>query len=232
MPASKPTNIKVFVQWDDTPVYAGEEVCCKITFTNVAPRAGSERAKHGGSSSNGSRATAERQQGSGRGIPSQLHTKAGASRAARPAARGHQHSMSLSVPRAASMAQPGSGSVRPRSDQPGNKGHGHQRSVSIISLGAGSEAGRAQAESPGGPRSAYRPARNHGRSASVQLIPKRSGTLNGGLVSSGKVMNLSGASLHLTVVYSDGQPVGGTALFSSLLPSDGKEPRYAGSTWT
>ncbi|KAL2021534.1 hypothetical protein VTK56DRAFT_7033 [Thermocarpiscus australiensis] len=115
-------NIRVFVQWHEQVVFAGEEVKCTITFKNVA------RPPGGGSSSALSTPTPGLKPASQfpaasrlppnveRGPSSPLHpgvvvpgrAKPNASLAPPPAARGHRSSHSLSVPSAASRARAGS----------------------------------------------------------------------------------------------------------------------------
>ncbi|KAI9819446.1 MAG: hypothetical protein M1832_004009 [Thelocarpon impressellum] len=182
MPAS---SIRAFVQWADQTVFAGEDVECKITFKNVAPAPGAARATPQPPKLHGFSPGGERQR---KTVPLQGaansarpgHGTPQSPRSPQPAPKGHRPTLSLNVP----VSTGG----RPSSAL-GELGHRHKRSVSIISLG--SEAGTDDAQGGalqghGQPQSAAgrRPGRGHGRSASLQVLPRRP-AMNGGPLSPG-----------------------------------------------
>ena len=162
------SNIRVFVQWKDSTVFAGEDIECTITFKNVAPPEGSDRSpvrKQNGY------ATGERQRkllpvhSSTR--PSISRNSSFASQLPPPHIRGHRPALSLQAPSTAG----GLRSPVPPSAASGNIANGqkHGRSVSIVSLGTdvGTEVGHDR----GVP--IRRPTRGHARSASLQVVPGR-----------------------------------------------------------
>jgi hypothetical protein len=163
------SNIRVFVQWKDATVFAGEEVECIITFKNVAAPAGHDRSpvrRHNGFAPGG-----ERQ----RKLPPVLSTtKPSMSRNSSfvsqkppPNLRGHRPTLSLNTPSTAG----GRGSPATPNVLYGNNtsGNGHGRSLSIISIGtdAATETGLNRGASP------RRPSRGHARSGSLQIVPGR-----------------------------------------------------------
>lgn len=182
MPAST-TNVKVFVEWDEAAVYAGEDVKCKITFKNVASPANSDGTMETSSTTNRSAAEGtERRTVPARPKASRASSKSNVPRAPRAQAaplRVHQQSLSLNAPRARNPNQADSGPALAQANYAAARGHSHQRSVSIISLGAG-ETGVVQNQGPTASRTIQRPGRPHTRAASLQIVPKRSGVANGG----------------------------------------------------
>lgn len=168
-----PSNIQVFVKWRDQTIFAGENVECTITFKNVADtaseasnggdggqhqRKASRVANHAGSPNSDSFFSLKSPQNlfSGRrsySISSQRKPY-------------HRTASSLSSPLAASHSFPPTSSPSTRSWQPG---HSHKRSVSILSID--SEGPTEKAPSPQNLRA--KPARGHGRSASLQIAPRR-----------------------------------------------------------
>ncbi|KAK0386616.1 hypothetical protein NLU13_6451 [Sarocladium strictum] len=175
-PSDDATNIRVFVHWKDQTVFSGEEVKCTITFKNVAPLPGQSRQVSGQQS-----------------YPQSERNRLGVSLAGRNKAnagltppssattgRGHRRSaLSLSIPPSSSRSR--SGSIQWPSSQTGSAdtraGHDHKRSVSIVSIGSASTIdGHQRHESFGAPQpppsSAQRPSRGHGRSASLQIVPR------------------------------------------------------------
>ncbi|KAL1792801.1 hypothetical protein ACET3X_009308 [Alternaria dauci] len=163
------SNIRVFVQWKDSTVFAGEDIECTITFKNVASpegRDGSPVRKQNGFATGG-----ERQRklppvhSSTR--PSVSRNSSFASQLPPSHIRGHRPALSLHTPSTAGG---------PRSPAPPSVIHGsntgtpkHGRSVSIVSLGT--DAGTDGSHERGIP--IRRPARGHGRSASLQVVPGR-----------------------------------------------------------
>ncbi|PVI05840.1 Rgp1-domain-containing protein [Periconia macrospinosa] len=176
------SNIRVFVQWKNSTVFAGEDIECTITFKNVAPPQRSDRspirkvngfAHHGG----------ERQRklppvhSSTR--PSLSRNSSFVSQNAAQNHRGHRPALSLNSPLPVnhdrSPNQP-SGSLNNGSTTPGARKHAHGRSLSILSIGTDTPT-ELSYEGTSSPR---RPARGHGRSASLQVIPGRPSPLSVG----------------------------------------------------
>ncbi|KAM7206300.1 Rgp1 domain containing protein [Rhypophila sp. PSN 637] len=197
------SNIRVFVNWQDQVVFAGEEVRCTITFKNVTPVPGNGSStpallhpSAGGSGSGfgtlggllspsvSKQHPSLRQAGGGGG---ERRNKANAVGLAPPPSksRGHRSSLSLST---SSTSRSRSGSVpwspppldSPTPNSPARNGHGHKRSVSIMSIGSTStvEAGGNNNGASGGPGKGQRPGRGHVRASSLQIVPRAS-PLNG-----------------------------------------------------
>ncbi|KAI9826171.1 MAG: hypothetical protein M1819_007427 [Sarea resinae] len=167
------SSIRVFVQWKEQTVFAGEDVECKITFKNIAPSPGTPRVNVQSPKSNGFVAGGERQR---RTVP--LHAVAANNRSiSQQNARmspsqtpGHKPALSLSVPSSSRRQRsPGSWSA----GQNGASGHAHKRSVSIISMG--SDVTTEENQGPNSAAAARRPGRNHTRSASLQVLPRMAG---------------------------------------------------------
>ncbi|KAI1376078.1 Rgp1-domain-containing protein [Hypoxylon crocopeplum] len=170
-----PSNIRVFITWDDQTVFAGEDIKCHITFKNVAPGP-----NHPRSSSNHSQlpqsplADRSRQ-------PSPLlspRTKPNNGLTPPTPARGHRSTLSLTVPSSSSRLRGPPQQWTPSQPPPSRPGpgHAHKRSLSIVSIGS---AATIEEQSHGNipPARAHRPSRGHGRSASLQISPR------GGLIS-------------------------------------------------
>jgi hypothetical protein len=169
------SNIRVFIQWKEQTVFAGEDIECQITFKNVATTQVGKPSLHT-RNSNGFMQSAERH----RKAPSQVKNTALSPRS-QLAERGHRSSLSLTVPPE---------SVHSKQSEPWHRGlpsrprggDGHKRSVSIISMGASESAMDETAshgslmERPG------RGGKGHGRSSSLQIVPRRNG-INGGPIS-------------------------------------------------
>ncbi|CAI6339379.1 unnamed protein product [Periconia digitata] len=176
------SNIRVFVQWKNSTVFAGEDVECTITFKNVAPvsnrspvRKANGFAHHGGERQrklppvhSSTRPSLSRNSSFVSQGPSQNH-------------RGHRPALSLSsplppngdrLPPAQTSASLYNGSTTPG----GVRKHAHGRSLSILSMGTDAPTETSH-EGTSSPR---RPARGHGRSASLQVIPGRPSPLSVG----------------------------------------------------
>ncbi|KAF2636427.1 Rgp1-domain-containing protein [Massarina eburnea CBS 473.64] len=178
---SMSSNIRVFVQWKNPTVFAGEDVECTITFKNTAVPEGSERSpirKVNGFAPGGERqrklppvhsstrpSISRNSSFISQGPPSQL--------------RGHRPALSLHTPSLAtdrrSPVLPG-GPLNNGSATPGGTKRPHGRSLSIISLGTDAAATEASHDRS----SSRRPARGHGRSASLQVTPGRPSPLSVG----------------------------------------------------
>ncbi|KAJ5081873.1 hypothetical protein NUU61_010137 [Penicillium alfredii] len=152
-----PSNIQVFVKWKDQTIFAGEDVECIITFKNVADKGpeagnGAEGASHQRKLSRVANHTQNSNSDSFFSFrsPQSLFSSR----------RSYSIVASHSFP-------PTSTPSTPRSWQPG---HSHKRSVSILSI-----------DSEGKPEQTPlphhfnrpRPVRGHGRSASLQVAPRR-----------------------------------------------------------
>ncbi|KAL3421882.1 hypothetical protein PVAG01_06038 [Phlyctema vagabunda] len=161
------SNIRVFVHWSEQTVFAGEDIECKITFKNVAttPAPSSRSSPHLG----GSRK------------PPTPQTKNPSTLSPRPAppSRGHRSTLSLNVPLGpgTSRARPGSGSWSGGFPKAALDNSPHQRSLSIISIGASEGAAEEARSRKDGPA---RLSRGHGRSASLQIVPRRGPNNSGG----------------------------------------------------
>lgn len=169
-----PSNIQVFVKWKDQTIFAGENVECTITFKNVAD-SGSDASNGGDAAQHQRRTSRVANHANSANSDSFFSLKSpqnlfsgrrsySISSQRRPY---HRSASSLSSPLGASHSfPPPSGPSTPRNWQPG---HGHKRSVSILSID-----GEGQPEKTSSPQNFKgRPARGHGRSASVQLVPRR-----------------------------------------------------------
>ena len=163
------SNIRVFVQWKDSTVFAGEDIECTITFKNVAPPEGRDRSPVRGQ--NGFATGGERQRklppvhSSTR--PSVSRNSSFASQLPPSQVRGHRPALSLHTPSTVGGRR---SPVPPSVIHANNTGTPkHGRSVSIVSLGT--DVGTEVSHERGIP--IRRPARGHGRSASLQVVPGR-----------------------------------------------------------
>ncbi|KAI9753808.1 MAG: hypothetical protein M4579_004989 [Chaenotheca gracillima] len=185
-----PSNIRVFVHWKEPTVFAGENVECKITFKNIAPVPGGPNAARQAAKPNGFAVPGERQRKTAPPPPPPQNARplpAQNSRSAFPPPRGHRPALSLNLPSATSSRSPGPDTPTSRQSSATTPGQKHVRSISIRSLG-GSEAGADEksASSQNGSVAGRRSSRSHTRSASLQVIPKRGGGINGSAYHSGQ----------------------------------------------
>ena len=174
MSASLPTpsTIRVFVQWKEQTVFAGENIECQITFRNVATAPLPARLSPHPSNLNSFSSTGPRKA---------AQVKTGSPLNPRPGhqGKGHRSTLSLNVPAGPLRSQPPSTSWSARNAKSPREGDQHKRSVSIISIGASEsvpEETASFAERPKGP------SRGHGRSASLQIVPRGLG-INGHSIS-------------------------------------------------
>ncbi|KAF1943110.1 Rgp1-domain-containing protein [Clathrospora elynae] len=158
------SNIRVFVQWKDSTVFAGEDIECTIIFKNVAPPEGRDRSPRG---QNGFAPGGERQRRLPAVPPSVSRRSSVASQLPPQHIRAHRPALSLHTPSTAG----GRRSPVPPGAASGNNSGGlrHGRSLSIISMGT--DAGTDASHERGIP--IRRPPRGHGRSASLQVVPGR-----------------------------------------------------------
>ncbi|KAF1997682.1 Rgp1-domain-containing protein, partial [Amniculicola lignicola CBS 123094] len=175
------SNIRVFVQWKEPTVFAGEDIECTITFKNVAPPNGRDRSPVRPSKQNGFAPGGDRQRKlplvhPSTTRPSISRNSSFASQMAPSHLRGHRPTLSLHTPSAATEPRrspmPLSGGLHN-----GSAGgpHAHGRSLSIISLGT--DAATEVSHDRGAPQ--RRPMRGHGRSASLQVTPGRPSAFTG-----------------------------------------------------
>ncbi|KAF1966272.1 Rgp1-domain-containing protein [Bimuria novae-zelandiae CBS 107.79] len=168
------SNIRVFVQWKNSTVFAGEDIECTITFKNTAVPEGRDKSPN--RKANGFAPGGERQRklppvhSSTR--PSVSHNSSFTSLGPQQPLRGHRPALSVqttsSIGDRNRSPQPNSGTYN-GSATPTHR-HAHGKSLSIISLGTdpASEGTHERSAS-----AARRPARGHGRSASLQVVPGR-----------------------------------------------------------
>ncbi len=184
------TNIRVFVQWVEQTVFAGEDIECRITFKNIAatPSPPSRSTLHpppaNGFATGGLR----------KAPTAQVKGKASLSPRPTQFTRGHRTTLSLNAPAASvrSQSQAASSTWNGGASRTGKEENTHKRSVSIISIGASealTEDVASQASLPERPSRSSRPSRGHGRSASLQIIPRRNGFNGSGGPPSGKYSN-------------------------------------------
>ncbi|KAH9864892.1 hypothetical protein IAQ61_008837 [Plenodomus lingam] len=192
------SNMRVFVQWKDSTVFAGEDIECTITFRNVASIEGGDpwrpsRKQHNGFAGGAGAAVAasggDRHDRQRRLPPVHSSTRPTMSRnssfvsAQAPPKMAHSlhggPALSLHNPSTVGERRPPltSGAVGSKSAS----GQRHGRSLSIISLGAHATATK-HANNANPPADSHqerggipirRPPRGHARSASLQVVPGR-----------------------------------------------------------
>ncbi|KAI3319215.1 Rgp1-domain-containing protein [Xylariaceae sp. AK1471] len=177
-PEGRSTNIRVFIKWDDQTVFAGEEIRCQITFKNVAPGP-SQLASTSPSPSNQRQPSQSSPRTDRPRQPSPLLNPRGKSTnglTPPSPARGHRSTLSLNAPPTSSRLRGNAHQwVPPQLPMlPQTPGHAHKRSLSIVSIGSNATV-EDQVYGNGNQARAQRPGRGHGRSASLQIVP-RSGT--------------------------------------------------------
>ncbi|KAJ0422804.1 Rgp1-domain-containing protein [Aspergillus carlsbadensis] len=169
------SDIQVFVKWKDQSIFAGEDVECTIAFKNVAEK--NEDPGH-------APALHQRKQSRTPGTPHSdsfsLRLPSNPFRSpnrrsysiAPKNSPSHRFSSSVSSPLIGSHSFPPPSA--PRNGPPG--GHKHKRSISILSIdsegGASTGAGDKTPRTPS-QLNHSRPTRGHGRSASLQVVPRR-----------------------------------------------------------
>ncbi|CAG7948012.1 unnamed protein product [Penicillium nalgiovense] len=170
-----PSNIQVFVKWKDQTIFAGEDVECTITFKNVADTGADannagEGAQHSRKVSRVANHTPNSNSESFFGFKSPQALFSGRRSYSVSSQRKphHRAASSLSSPLVGSHSfPPNNGPSTPRAWQPG---HNHKRSISILSID--SEGQKDPTPSPHH-YNRHQPARGHGRSASLQVLPRR-----------------------------------------------------------
>ncbi|KAL3469884.1 Rgp1-domain-containing protein [Aspergillus californicus] len=169
------SDIQVFVKWKDQSIFAGEDVECTITFKNVAEKSEDLRNAQPPHQRKQSRtASTPHSDSFSLRLPSNPFRSANRrsySIAPRKSSS-HHFSSSISSPLIGSHSFPPPST--PRTGPPA--GHKHKRSISILSID--SEGGNPSVAGDKTPRTPThftqpRPARGHGRSASLQVVPRR-----------------------------------------------------------
>lgn len=170
------SNIRVFVQWKNSTVFAGEAVECQITFTNISQVSNPRQKPSPSPELRSPTSGRERWKES---LPSQSaltpfahfhNTSVSTAQAARPNLGLHRSALSLNSSTGKNALGISSGAPREVSF----RGQRHKRSVSIVSMvGEASVAGETYiySQTPG-PK---RPSRGHTRAASLQVLPRRTG---------------------------------------------------------
>ncbi|KAJ6150518.1 hypothetical protein N7471_001717 [Penicillium samsonianum] len=170
-----PSNIQVFVKWKDQTIFAGEDVECTITFKNVADTgADANNAGEGGQHSRKVSRVANHTPNSnsesffGFKSPQALFSGRRSYSISSQRKPYHRTASSLSSPLVGSHSfPPNNGPSTPRAWQPG---HNHKRSVSILSIDS---EGQTDPSPSTHHYNRHQPARGHGRSASLQVLPRR-----------------------------------------------------------
>jgi len=171
-----PSDIQVFVKWKDQTIFAGEDVECTITFKNVADtsadsnsiggegqhsRKGSRVANHTATHSNSDSFF-------GFKSPQALFSGRRSFSISSQRKPYHRTASSLSTPLAGSHSFPPNSGNNPSTPRTWQPGHSHKRSVSILSIDS-----EGQTDPSPSPHQYNRPVRGHGRSASLQVPPRR-----------------------------------------------------------
>ncbi|KAL2872749.1 putative intracellular protein transport protein (Sat1) [Aspergillus lucknowensis] len=169
------SDIQVFVKWKDQSIFAGEDVECTITFKNVAEKTeDSANAQTPHQRKHSRSVISPRSDSFSLRLPSNPFKSP--NRASYPIAPkkgpSHRFSSSVSSPLIGSHSFPPPST--PQNGPP--SGHKHKRSVSILSIdsegGASTTTGDKTPKTPS-QFNHSRPARGHGRSASLQVVPRR-----------------------------------------------------------
>ncbi|OWO97449.1 hypothetical protein B2J93_5262 [Marssonina coronariae] len=188
------TNIRVFVQWTEQTVFAGEDIECLVTFKNIANAPTSKTSLHPSSANTSTPADRQR-----KNAISQIRNNASLSPRAPFSSRGHRTTVSMSVPAPSIAPQP----VMPawwngapiKIAQAGR--NAHKRSVSIMSIGASEGCADDVASHSSFPERPRGGPRGHERSTSLQMISRRRGSNSGPL--SGKYAEIVPYT-HLTSI--------------------------------
>jgi RAB6A-GEF complex partner protein 2 len=179
------SNIRVFVQWSEQTVFAGEDIECQITFKNVAAVPNAPRSSSHPGSLNGFTPGGGRERKS---TPLQTPAAQGKNNISQnsrtaPSSRGHRSTLSLNVPVGSERSNPGPGPRNSGHGQVGTEERSHKRSVSIISLGISEDPGDEAITQRNVAEGSRRPSRGHVRASSLQIVPRRSGTNGAGPLS-------------------------------------------------
>lgn len=175
------SNIRVFVQWKNSTVFAGEDIECQITFKNISQcsttRANSSFGPELCTSATSRGRWKESIASQPAQIPSRQSQNFAASTSQNPLPV-HRSALSLSVQSPRRQVLTGiSSSDASKTDSVGQK---HKRSVSIVSIG---KEPTIAAEAYVHPLSLKRPGRGHARAASLQVPSHKTGIEQGPLLS-------------------------------------------------
>ncbi|KAI7626253.1 Rgp1-domain-containing protein [Hortaea werneckii] len=186
MPAAgTPSNIRAFVHWREPAVYAGEEIECIITFKNIAKPPGQDEGEdelqtplaNGAPRVRGVPSAPHSRRGSyatGRPQSSRAPSAASSRGAPPPPARGHRPALSLSLVNSGPRNGLHSAPLQARTPTNGGmSGKGHGRSLSIMSLGSDMASETRTTTTTAAAQPSRRPAKGHGRSASLQVVPRQ-----------------------------------------------------------
>ncbi|KAL4785180.1 Rgp1-domain-containing protein [Aspergillus varians] len=171
------SDIQVFVKWKDQSIFAGEDVECTITFKNVAERSEDPNNAQTPHLRRQSRTTTTTPRSDSFSVrlpsnPFRSPNRRSYPIVPRQSPSSHRISSSACSPLIGSHSFPPSST--PRNGPPAS--HKHKRSVSILSID--SEGGNPSVAGDKAPRTPSqlnhsRPVRGHGRSASLQVAPRR-----------------------------------------------------------
>ena len=180
-----PSNIRVFVQWLEKTVFAGENIECEITFKNIAAVPDAPRSVLHSNSLNGFTPGGERQRKTTPLQVSGTQAKNAAGQSTRPlvSSRGHRTALSLNVPSSGDRLQRGSAHRSGRQSEVGSESRPHRRSISIVSLGNPERAAEESSAQQKVDESTRRQSKGHVRASSLQIIPRRSGNNSTGPLS-------------------------------------------------
>lgn len=175
MSSSTTSTIRVYVHWSEPTVFAGEEVACQIVFKNIAAVPGTPRVTSSPKPATGSTFTGATHRKPVSTAQIAEARERGSVSISSPIApgRGHRTTLSLNVP----VRIPGDAGTNPNSPSEAAakaQGHSHKRSVSIISLGTPDLGGGTNVNASAGYESPRVPFKRHGRSTSLQIVPRRS----------------------------------------------------------
>lgn len=156
-----PSDIQIFVKFQESTVFAGETVNCLITFRNITNLEPEIASPAQWTISRTRKISTSTDKQTFPGSPkSPLRRSSPLVPTARPQYHKSSQSLGLITPRSNGDASP------QNSDSP-RAGHSHKRSVSIISIGTGESAPPTADLVKQRPS---RPGRGHGRSASLQVL--------------------------------------------------------------
>lgn len=185
------SDIRVSVQWKSSTVFAGEDIECTITFKNFSqpgnlrrsPSPSTQLRRHGTSRERWKEPLQRRSvQGAaiyGNKIPPSMPGFP------HPYTRSHKPALSLSTSNGFPLAPtPSISEAVPRARSSEN--NPHSTSVSIVSIGGDTID---EAPSPGPMLSSGRPVRGHVRAASLQFLPRRASSSNGGSSSGSQIFS-------------------------------------------
>ncbi|KAG9230659.1 Rgp1-domain-containing protein [Amylocarpus encephaloides] len=173
------SNVRVFVQWKEATVFAGEDVECEITFKNIATTPTSSRTSLHPSSATAN-SVSPRGDRPRKAVPTQPKNGSASPRPRPPKInRGHKATLSLNVPSSSARSQHTSDPWDGAPASAVKEAKGHNRSVSIISIGASESS--IIGETTGNGNSVDRPRilKGHARSSSLQIVPRRNGVNRG-----------------------------------------------------